>query len=135
MGQERKIDDIVTKPGRVGGVDRQAGGEIEWCVFGADDTGPQIVQLVFQPVITPIQVVNPANERISLRGQRPQHQRGGGAQVRGHDGSGGELGNATDDGGAIVHFDVGAHPLELGAVHEALRENGVLDHADARCGG
>jgi hypothetical protein len=42
--------------------------------------------------------------------------------------------DAAHHRGSIVHLDVRTHALELGTVHEALRENRVLDHADPRGG-
>ncbi len=58
-----------------------------------------------------------------------QHQAGGGAQVGRHHLGTLELGGVAADGHVALKLDVGAHPHQLGYVHEAVLEDGLGDHA------
>ena len=104
---------------------------LELAVFHSLDVGTEHEKLLVDVLVATVDVVKPTDFGGTLGGKRSKNERGGGAEVRGHDRGGRELSDAADDGGAIVHLDVGSHALELGAMHETLRENCVLDHADA----
>ena len=60
-----------------------------------------------------------------------EDERGGGAEVRAHDGGGLERGLAADGGGAAADGDVGAHADEFLHVHEAVFEDVFGDGAGA----
>ena len=107
---------------------------LELAVLHSLDIGTEHEKFLVDVLVATVDVIEAADLSGTLGGERSKNESGGGAEVRGHDRGRRELGDAADDGRAVVHLDIGSHALELGAMHETLRENGVLDDADARGG-
>ena len=89
------------------------------------------VEFLVDELVAAVDVIDAVDLGDAFGVQAGEDEGGGGAQVAGHDGRAAHALDAFDDGGAAVERDVGAHALELGDVHEALREDGVGDDADA----
>ena len=68
---------------------------------------------------------------VPFAGKSGQYESRGSAQVGGHYGSSRKLFHPRDHCAAVVDSEVGSHAGKLGAMHEALRENGVFNHGDA----
>jgi hypothetical protein len=60
---------------------------------------------------------------------------GAGAEVTGHGRSPAEVWDAFDNGVGSFEGELGSHAVEIGYLHDALREDGFGDNADARDGG
>src|SRR6185312_17223483 len=84
-------------------------------------------QLLFDVLVAAIHVVDAVENRFAVGDHRGQNQRGRGAQVRAHDGRGGERRLAAHGCGASVELDIGAHADELLNVHEAVLEDVLCD--------
>ena len=75
-------------------------------------------------------MVDAVKDGFAVGDQCGQDQRGGGAEVRAHDGGADERRFAADGGGAAVDLDVRAHADQFLNVHEAVLEDVLGDGAD-----
>ena len=91
------------------------------------DAGSHGVELVFDVLITAIEVVDALDGRGPLGGEPGEHERGAGAEIRGHDRSPGKALDAAYDGCMPGKADIRAHADELLHVHEPVFKNGFAD--------
>src|SRR5690606_24944436 len=90
--------------------------------------GAQRAQFLFHAFVAAIQVIDAIYGGLALGGQAGDHQAGGGAQVRRHDGGARERFHPGDHGGIAFDIDACAHAREFGRVHVAVFEDGFHDH-------
>ena len=78
-------------------------------------------------LIAAIKVVDALDGRGPLGGEPGEHERGAGAEIRGHDRSPGKALDAAYDGCMPGKADIRAHADELLHVHEPVFKNGFAD--------
>ena len=95
------------------------------------DAGTHGVEFVLDAFVAAIQMVDALHVGRAVRGQTGQHQRGAGAQVRGHDRGAGQTADSAHHGRMAGDLDVRAHAHQLQHVHEAVLEDAFFHHAGA----
>src|ERR1019366_9518752 len=96
-------------------------------VAHAADFGAHSFQFFFDVLVAAVQVIDAVDDGLAVRDQGGEHERGGGAQVRGEDGGGAERSSAADDGAAAFDLDVRAHADQFLRVHKAVLKNVFRD--------
>src|ERR1035437_1483156 len=91
------------------------------------DPGSEGRQLALHPRVAPVEVVDPADERLALGDEPREDESGGRAKVGGGDGSALEAGGAADRGGVSLDGDVGPEADQLDGVEEAVLEDRLGD--------
>src|SRR5260370_1138483 len=84
-------------------------------------------ELFLQPLETTVEVVDAIDDGFALGGQRRDHQRHRGPQVRCHDRRTLELRDAFNGGALAVEMDARTKPRQLADMHETVFENRLGD--------
>src|SRR5438093_5230584 len=101
----------------------------------AADRGSESLELLLDTLVAAVEVVDAGNARLPARHEAAEDERGGGAEIGGHDGSAAQRRHSLDDGAIPVDAYVRAEPLQLGDVGEAVLVDRVEDGAGAVCDG
>ena len=96
-------------------------------MIGLEEFTAATSELLFQPLKTPIEVINAIDNGLALGGQRRDHERDRRAQVGGHDRRAGETLDAFDGRAFAVELDARAEPRQLLDMHEAVLEDRLRD--------
>src|SRR5450830_2178966 len=86
----------------------------------AADLGTEHLQLLFDALITTVDVVDAVDQRVAFSGQGRNHQAGRSPQVGGHDRCAFQAVGTGNDGGVAFDLDLGAHAMQLVHVHETV---------------
>src|SRR6202051_2125913 len=89
-------------------------------VAHAADLGADSAQLLLESFVAAVHVIDAVEDGLAVGDEGGQDERGGGAQVRAHDGGGLQRRAAAHGGGAAGDGDVRAHADQLVDVHEAI---------------
>ena len=95
----------------------------------------ELEELFVDVLVAAVDVIEARDRGGAFGGESGEDESSGRTKIAGHHGGGGELFYAFDDRGAAIDIDVGAHTFHFRAVHEALREDGVLYDGNAGRGG
>src|SRR2546426_4731552 len=97
----------------------------------AADRGSESLELLLDTLVAAVEVVDAGNAGLPARHEAREDERGGSAEVRGHDRSAAQRGDPLDDRGIPVDPDIGAEPLQLRDVGETVLIDRVHDRARA----
>src|SRR6267378_8640502 len=101
------------------------------CSPDAADRGSEPLELLLDPFVAAVEVVDAGDTGLALGNEPGQDERRRGAEIRGHDRGPAEGRHAVDRRRVAFDADVGAQALELGHVREAVLIDGVGDGARA----
>ena len=95
------------------------------------DPRPKLPQLVVEPLVAAVEMVDVLDDRAAFGGQAGQHQRGAGAEIAGRDPRAAEPRHAGDDGRAVAARDLRPQAVQFGHVQKSAGKHAVFDAAGA----
>jgi hypothetical protein len=81
------------------------------------DMGPALAELVLDPLEAAVEMINPANDGLSLGGEPSDDERHRGAQICRHDLRAEQAVDAGDKGGIALELNTGPEPSQFLAMH------------------
>src|SRR5690606_13302889 len=91
------------------------------------DAGTQQLQLLFNTLVTTVNVVHAVDNGVAVCHQAGDHKASRGPQVGRHDRSPGQMFDTLDDGSVTLKGNVCSHPDQFLQVHEAVFKYGFDD--------
>ena len=99
--------------------------------FFADDIGAEGGELLFDRLVSPVDMVDAPYPGFSFGDETGDDEGGAGAEVRGHDVGAGKILPAGNQSGILLHPDISAKTAQLGDVYEPVVIYGVGNRACA----